>query len=94
MYDSYCGGGFSVYVECVLLSGFLIVRSRKFMLLLTSVSNVKFNFGCSLLIYWCSCLICLLPLYRSNMSSTYLYQCIILSACLLFCWLSVWVYSI
>ena len=45
------------------------------MLLLTSVSKVKFNFLCSLLMYRCNCLVCLvLPLYRSNMSSTYLYQ--------------------
>jgi hypothetical protein len=38
----------------ILLSVFVMVKSRKFILLLTSVSKVKFNYGCSLLMYWCS----------------------------------------
>ena len=77
------------------VSVFVMVKSRRFMLLLTSVSKVKFNFSCSLLMYWCNCLVCLLlPLYRSNMSSSYLYQYNILLANLLFCSLSMWVCSI
>ena len=67
--NSDCDSGFSV---CVC---FMIVRSRKIILLLTSISKVKFNIGCSLLMYGCSCLVCLLfPLYRSIMSLKYLYQ--------------------
>ena len=45
LYDSYCGGGFSVYIESVSVVCFLKVRSRKFILFLTSASKVKFNFG-------------------------------------------------
>ena len=42
-------------------------KGRKFMLLLTSVSKVKLNFRCSLLMCWCNCLVCLLlPLYVDN----------------------------
>ena len=59
--------GFLYILNMCLLSVFVMVRSRKFILLLSSVSKVKFNFWCSLLIYWCNCLVCLLlPLYKSN----------------------------
>jgi hypothetical protein len=88
---------FLYILNMCLLSVFVIVKSRKFMLLLSSVSKVKFNFWCSLLMYWCSCLICLLfSFYRSNtrMSSTYLHQYIILLAYLLSCSLGMWVCSI
>ena len=47
--------GFLYILNVCLLSVFVMVRSRKFMLLLTSVSKVKFNFRCSLLMFWCNC---------------------------------------
>ena len=85
--------GFLYILNVCLLSVFVKVRSMKFMLLLTSVSKVKFNFRCSLMC-WCNCLVCLLlPLNKSNMSSTYLYQYNILLAYLLFSSLSMWVCS-
>ena len=60
--------GFLYILNVCLLSVFVIVRSRKFILLLTSVSKVKFNFWCSLLMCWCSLVCLLFPLFRSNMS--------------------------
>ena len=85
---------FLYILNVCLISVFVMVRSRKFMLLLISVSKVKFNFRRSLLMSWCNCLVCLLlPLYRNNMSLTYLYQYNILLAYLLFCSLSMWVCS-
>ena len=87
--------GFLHILNVSLLSVFVTVRSRNIILLLTSVSKVKFNFRSGLLMHWCSCLVCLLfPLYRSNMSSTYLYQYIILLPYLLFCLLIMWVCTI
>jgi len=41
--------GFLYILNLCLLSVFVMVRCRKFMLLSTSVSKVKFNFRCSLL---------------------------------------------
>ena len=59
--------GFLYILNVCLLFVFVIVRIRKFILLLTSISKVKFNFRCTS--YWCCCLVCLLlPLYRSNIS--------------------------
>jgi hypothetical protein len=42
--------GFQYILNVCLLSVFMIARSRKFILLLTSVSNMTFNFRCTLLI--------------------------------------------
>ena len=44
--------GFLYILNVCLLSVFVMVRSRKFMVLLTSVSKVKFNFRCVAFIYW------------------------------------------
>ena len=68
---------------------FVKVGPRKFILLLTTVSVIKFNFACSLLKYWCSSLVCLLiSLHRSIMSLAYLYQYMILWVCSLLSWLN------
>ena len=63
--------GFLYLVKVCLLCVSVIVTLRNFVLYLTSVSNEKFNFGCSLLMYWCGSLVCLLfPSYRNIVSST------------------------
>ena len=62
--------------------------SRKFILLLTSVSKVKFNFGCSLLMYLCSCFVCCFRCIRILCHQHICTNIWFLSAYLLQCWLS------
>lgn len=77
--------GFLYILKLCLLSSLVMVMSRKFMDLFSSVSRVNLSLGCILLMCVWSCSICLLlPLYMRSMSSTYLYQYNILCACLLF----------
>ena len=76
MYNSDCGGGYSVYIENVLLPEFMMVILRKFILLFSSVSSVIFSFGWNLLMYWRNCLVYMLfRFYLSNTSSKYLNHC-------------------
>ena len=44
MNNSDYGGGFSVFIETVLLSVFVMVMSRNFTILFLSVSTAKFSF--------------------------------------------------
>ena len=45
-----CGGRFLYILNVCVFSVFVIVKSKKFILLLTSFSEVKFNFGFSCIV--------------------------------------------